>query len=310
MVSRFFGASILCVYRSFEMAENKNGCGQNGNGSGLGRETVCIDTYRILDSSRDRDCYEDVRVYLTQGGQEIIDHTCTVRVKNAEVVWTYIGVDPIPFNCGFYQLTARYYVKLDLEGCVGVGRSQDFSGISVLEKRAVLYGGEGNVKIFKSSAENGLCDYYTTDASSNLPIGVVEVVDPIALSVKVCESDERCGCCFCTCDEIPENVVSCLSDTPIDPEEGNRLYVSLGIFSVVRLKRPAQLLVNASDYSVPDKETVTAREDDPCSLFRSMAFPTGEFSGGCCASTGSAGGNITTPVSSSSSQGKGCCGTR
>ncbi len=262
------------------MAENR--CAQNTGTPLGGRETVCIDTYRILDSSRDRDCYEDVRVYLTPLGQEMIDHTCTVRVKGAEVVWTYIGVDAVPFNCGFYQMTIRYYVKMTFEGCLGVGKSQDFTGIAVLEKRAVLYGGEGSVKIFNSSADSGLCDFSPADPSSNVPVGVVEVVDPIALSVKICDRSTLCGCCVCTCDEIPEVVCSSFVGDLIDPEEGNRLYVSLGIFSVIRLKRPAQLLVNATDYSVPDKETVTAQEDDPCSLFRSMAFPSGEFSGSLC----------------------------
>lgn len=267
------------------MAENRCGCGQNGNSAVNGRETVCIDTYRVLDSSRDRDCYEDVRVYLTSVGQEIIDRTCSVRVRNAEVVWTYIGVDPIQFNCGFYQLTVRYYILLTLEGCIGTGRSQDFSGIAVLEKRAVLYGGEGNVKIFSSSADAGYCDFDPTDPSSNVPVGVVEVVDPIALSVKICDRSAQCGCCYCNCDEIPETVASTFIGELVDPEEGNRLYVSLGIFSVIRLERPAQLLVSATDYSVPDKETVTAQEDDPCSLFRSMAFPVGEFTGGNCTQT-------------------------
>lgn len=294
------------------MAENKCGCGQSGNGTGSGRETVCIDTYRILDSSRDRDCYEDVRVYLTPQGQEIIDHTCTVRVKSAEVIWTFIGVDPIPFNCGFYQLTARYYVKLAIEGCVGNGRSQEFCGISVLEKRAVLYGGEGSVKVFTSNSDNGLCDFNPSNASSNLPVGVVEVVDPIALSVKICENNCQCGCCFCTCDEIPEVVTASINDDLCDPEDGNRLYVSLGIFSVIRLKRPAQLLVNATDYSVPDKESVTASEDDPCSLFRSMAFPTGEFSGNTCCPSGTNGASVNgiTASNGGGGHGRGGCGSK
>lgn len=267
------------------MAENR--CGQ-GSGALGGRETVCIDTYRILDSSRDRDCYEDVRIYLTALGQEVIDNTCTVRVRSAEVVWTQIGVDPIPFNCGFYQLTARYYVKLSFEGCVSTGRSQDFCGIAVLEKRAVLYGGEGSVKIFSSTGDTGLCDFSPADAASNLPVGVVEVVDPIALSVKICERNLQCGCCFCRCDEIPEAVCSSLIGPLVDPDCGNRLYVSLGIFSVIRLKRPAQLLISGTDYSVPDKESVTAEQDDPCSLFRTMAFPTGEFAGTNCGQNGNA----------------------
>lgn len=262
------------------MAENRCGCGQNSNVNG--RDTVCIDTYRVLDSSRDRDCYEDVRVYLTALGQELIDRTCTVRVRSAEVVWTSINVDPIQFNCGFYQLTIRYYIKLSFEACVGNGRSQDFCGIAVLEKRAVLFGGEGNVKIFSSSADAGFCDFNPADPASNVPIGVVEIVDPITLSVKICDRSTQCGCCFCSCEDIPEAVASNYIGELVDSDEGNRLYVSLGIFSVIRLERPAQLLINATDYCVPDKETVTAEEDDPCSLFRSMAFPIGEFTGGNC----------------------------
>ena len=287
------------------MAENR--CSQGGSAIG-GRETVCIDTYRILDSSRDRDCYEDVRIYLTALGQEVVDNTCTVRVRSAEVVWTQIGVDPIPFNCGFYQLTARYYVKLSFEGCVATGRSQDFAGIAVLEKRAVLYGGEGSVKIFTSSSETGLCDFSPAEAASNLPVGVVEVVDPIALSVKICERDHACGCCFCRCDEIPEAVCSSLIGPLVDPDEGNRLYVSLGIFSVIRLKRPAQLLVSGTDYCVPDKESVTAEQDDPCSLFRTMAFPTGEFAGTNCPQSGAGNRGVVLSTANGTSHPSGRCG--
>ena len=51
------------------MVENRNSC--FGNPSSQSRETICIDTYRVLDSCRDRDCYEDARVYLTEAGQEM-----------------------------------------------------------------------------------------------------------------------------------------------------------------------------------------------------------------------------------------------
>ncbi|MBR3423939.1 MAG: hypothetical protein IKG80_05555, partial [Clostridia bacterium] len=30
-----------------------------------GRDTVCIDTYRVLDSCRDKDCFEDAQANLT-----------------------------------------------------------------------------------------------------------------------------------------------------------------------------------------------------------------------------------------------------
>ena len=70
------------------MAENRGICGQAG---GQGRETVCIDTYRVLDSSRDRDCYEDVRVYLTPFGQEIVNGTLHRGVTILEGRGAYSG---------------------------------------------------------------------------------------------------------------------------------------------------------------------------------------------------------------------------
>ena len=283
------------------MAENRGICGQSG---GQVRETVCIDTYRVLDSSRDRDCYEDVRVYLTPFGQEIINGTCNVRVRRCEVAWCNVAVDPIQFNCGFYQLTVRYYILLTLESCMGQGRAQEFNGIAVLEKRSVLYGGEGDVKVYSSSDGSSACNFNPRDEGNTAPVGVVETVDPIALSVKVCDRNALSGCCFCTCDQIPQELAANSIGEIVDPEGGNRLFVSLGIFSVLRLQRPAQLLVNASDYSVPDKESVPVEESDPCKLFRSMTFPSGEFSGTNCASRDQ--GNNQRPASSD--RGCGCRG--
>ena len=72
-------------------------------------EQVYIDTNRIMDSCRDKDCYEDVRVYLTDFGQEIIEQSGSVRAKCASVVGTNISVVPLAFNKGFYQVNIRMY---------------------------------------------------------------------------------------------------------------------------------------------------------------------------------------------------------
>ena len=55
------------------------------------------------------------------------------------------------------------------------------------------------------------------------------------------------------------------------------LTVSLGIFSVVRLVRPAQLLVSATEYCIPEKECASVEDDNPCRVFKSMPFPINEF---------------------------------
>lgn len=264
-------------------------------------DTVCIETHRMLDSCRDRDCFENVKVFLTDLGQDIINHTTQVRAKDACIAWTYIGIDPVQFNRGFYTITIRFYIKIVFEGCICPGKSQEFDGIAVLEKQVVLWGGESCVSIFRSSGESsGFCaepePCYKEHA---LPTAVVEVVEPILLGVKVIEpaSHHEPICCCCCAGDVPAGIVSCLS-APLcgcvsdgcgnDNGNGNGnghhghggdrcLVVSLGIFSLIRLIRPAQYLVHATEFIIPDKECISANPADPCELFKAMAFPVGEF---------------------------------
>ena len=244
------------------------------------REMVCIDTYRILDSCRDKDCFEDVRVFLTGYGQELIERGCAVRAKCARIVWSYIDIDPVPFNRGFFQLNIKIYVRITAEVCVSPGNIQEIEGIAVLEKKVILFGSEGNVSIFKSEAGSGcsgFCPGYDKTGchrTSNLPIAVIETVDPIILSSKVV-CTPKIKCC-CICEDIPENVC-CTVNGDLCDTDGDKLVVTLGLFSIVRIERPAQYLIHATEYCVPEKECVEATDNDPCKLFRSMAFPVSEF---------------------------------
>lgn len=157
------------------MAENKFSCAASPGG---GREMVCIETNRILDSCRDRDCYENVRVFLTDFGNEILERTGNIRVKRATICWTSIHIDPVQFNRGFYSVNIRFYVKLDFEACIGGGRSQEFDGVAVLEKQVILYGSESNVNVFKSNpdASDFCADPGPCGQSRNVPIAVVDVI--------------------------------------------------------------------------------------------------------------------------------------
>lgn len=269
------------------MAENRY-CGSSANAS---RETVCIDTNRVLDSCRDRDCFENVRVYLSDFGNEVLERTGAIRAKCANIVWTYIGVDPIQFNNGFYSVTIRFYIKLAFEACIGgCGRAQEIEGIAVLEKRVILYGGESNVSVFKSDGCQDFCACPKPNSCEKRePTAVVEVVSPVILGTKIMESASECNCCCCCCDkDLPESVTSCF-DSPLNFDDGEYsgsngrryLTVSLGIFSVVRIVRPAQYLVQAVEYCIPEKECAPVEEDDPCRMFRCMPFPVSEFTAGC-----------------------------
>lgn len=262
------------------MADNRNGCSNGRSNMSSCGESVIIDTNNVFDSCRDRDCFEDVAVFLSPEGQELIERTTNVRVSRAKILFANITVEPVRFNRGFYEIKVRFYIKLELEACVCLGRPAGFCGIGVVEKSVILYGGEGNVNVFKSNhgigsfcAELELCDM-----SNTLPTAVVEAVDPIVLNVRV--ADGNCCSCSrcCSCDDIPEQILCTTNGQLVFDDDGRHLLVSLGFFSVIRLERPAQFLINAAAYNVPDKECVSSDGDtSPCDIFKNMDFPFGEF---------------------------------
>lgn len=250
------------------MADNR--CGSNKGTS------VCIDCNQILDSCRDKDCFSDVRVYLTEQGQEIINSNANVRIKDTNVVWTYLGLEPVQFNRGFYQADCRFYTRITCETCSQTGRTQEFEGICCCEKRVILFGSEGNVRIFRTEpGVDSICPGFPQfdSGTTNEPCVVCEVVDPIALSLDIRE--RRCDC---SSSVIPDAVLGYLNGPIAQEENANkRLYVTLGFFSVIRLERPGQFVVNAGEYCVPDKVCCDNSSDDPCSAFERMSFPVSEF---------------------------------
>ena len=79
------------------------------------KKDICIDAFRIMDSCKDKDCFEETPLLLTDFGQEILERSGSVRVINTSVVWTDIKIDPVKFNRGFYQISVRYFTKVTLE---------------------------------------------------------------------------------------------------------------------------------------------------------------------------------------------------
>ncbi len=290
------------------MGDNRNLC--PGNPSSQSRETICIDTYRVLDSCRDRDCYDDVRVYLTEAGQTAA-MTGTLRATAAEILWSYVTVDPVMFSCGFFRVTVKSYILLTLEACIGTPRvRQEFNGLALITKDVVLYGGNGNTTSFRSDPEAGPCDTSLGSTMTNLPIAVSESVPPIVLSLKM--RSDPCEC-TCTCgddgstgdpvttrpcgsvtlrnEDIPDFIREILVN-PIVEDPECFLVATIGIFSVIRIQRPTQILVDALEYSVPDKECKSPGNSNPCRSFRDIPFPVEEFCiGGNEAGFGKAVGN-------------------
>lgn len=263
------------------MADNKNLCGSLLNSNTCNLDSIAIDANRILDSCRDKDCFQDVRVFLTDFGQEIIERTNNIKIKSAKVKWTSIQVESIQFNRGFYQVLVRFFVKIVIDACICPGKTQEIEGIAVCEKRVVLYGSEGNVNIFKSGPiTNDFCLNPCNETfTNNLPTAVVEVIDPIILGTKIINTCDNCYCC-CFVEEVPDIVCGCINGNLIDTYNDcdcKKLFISLGFFSVIRIERPGQYLVRATEYAVPDKECIETDDEDACSIFKKMAFPANEF---------------------------------
>lgn len=101
-----------------------------------------------------------------------------------------------------------------------------------------------------------------------------DVVDPIVLSVKLCDAP-----CDCPCDDIlkaPDSIIKMFNGNFAAVVPVKVVYVTMGIFSIVRIERDVQMLIPAYDFCVPDKEC-TSTSDNPCDVFRKIKFPTDEF---------------------------------
>ena len=78
--------------------------------------------------------------------------------------------------------------------------------------------------------------------------------------------------------DIPAFIAQSFSGPLVfDSEDERRYYVTLGQFSLVRLERDTQLLIPVYDYCIPQTDCPSNDQEDPCGLFRSVAFPVSEF---------------------------------
>ena len=235
------------------------------------KEAVCIHTKKVYDSCKDRDCAEDLRVYLTRGSQEVVDRAVSVKPRGIELIWAFIDVAAVTFNRGFYTVDVKYFYRVTAEAFCGTGRPVEVTGLASFDKRVILFGSEGNAKTFSSS----MCGC-GNGAGYNEPTGVVEVVDPILLNLKLIET---CNCphCFCEFNELPGAICNSFDDELVLADGEKQIFITLGQFSIIRLERDSQLLIPAYDFCVPEKECLGTNDENSCDLFKRIAFPTDEF---------------------------------
>ena len=72
------------------------------------RQAMSIHTRKITDSCRDKDCIEDLRVYLTTSSQSQLDTAANARVRCAELLYAYIDVEPVAFDRNHYCVDVTF----------------------------------------------------------------------------------------------------------------------------------------------------------------------------------------------------------
>ena len=246
-------------------------------------QTMSVHVRKITDSCRDKDCIEDLRVYLTCGSQQLLDSAANVRVRSAELIHTYIDVEPVAFDRNHYCIDITFYYRVLADAVVGSCRPTTLYGLAVFNKRAVLCGEDSRAHIFRSDTALGRPDGRTL-CTANRPTAVVEVLDPMVLGSKI---RDVCECASDTVTaQIPEGICSAFDEELVLSGGQRRLFVTLGQFSIVRLERDAQLVIPVLDYSIPTKECCDASgsccTEDPCEMFSRIPFPSKQFSPDNC----------------------------
>ena len=256
------------------------------------KEAVCVDTGRVYDSCCDRDCLEDLRVIFNTDGQALIDAAASIRARTAEIVDVAVDVEPVTFNRGFYAIDMTFYFRLTFDVyATPTSQPTAVTGLAAFEKKVILFGSEGNAKVFTSEyVPNELDEQLPMRA--NLPKAYVQAVDPVILSNRSCMS---CPPACAGAVPLPDYIAGIIGGELVTtPDAGSRVVlITLGLFTVVQLTRNVQMLIPVYDFCMPEKECPTTT-DDPCELFQRIKFPTDEFfpprtlecvddSGGCTA---------------------------
>ena len=253
------------------MADVRNNMASPGS---VFKEAVCIDAGRVFDSCCDRDCFQDLRCYFTTDGQSIIEQAINIRAKKAEVFNVCVDVEPVTFNRGYYTCNLRFYFLVDFDVTVSsCKKPYCVTGFCSYEKKVILFGSEGNVRIFSNvnSGENRNDKH--TCPTSNMPRCVVQTVDPIVLSAKICELRSCDSCCL-----VPNQISEALGGSVHTCTDLGTptVFVTLGLFSIVQLIRNVQMLVPVYDFCIPEKQCVDST-DSPCDVFSKIDFPTSDF---------------------------------
>ena len=108
---------------------------------------------------------------------DVINRALSVKGGNATLLYVYVDVEPVSFNRGFYTVDMRFFYNVTLQAYLSCPAPVTVEGLCVFDKRAILFGSEGNAKIFSSKFRAGEPDVQEM-RRANAPIAVVEMIAP------------------------------------------------------------------------------------------------------------------------------------
>ena len=75
----------------------------------------------------------------------------SVRSRRADVITVYIDIEPVPFNKGFYSVDMTFFFDVVVDVYASpASHPCTIDGLAVFNKKVILYGSEGAVKVFAS----------------------------------------------------------------------------------------------------------------------------------------------------------------
>ncbi len=232
-------------------------------------DPVCINACRIYDSCADKDCAENLPVFFTQPVQMKIDSATGIRFAGADIITVYINNEPVPFHKGFYTVEMTFFLEISIDVfSVPNMRPENVSGLSIFSKKAVLYGGEGSVKVFSSDNDQCIPD----DIHQSLPKTTVQTAPPVPLDAKLNKGQQG----VLPCCQIPDTICKRYGGSFMTGDRANTVSVTVGLFTIVQMERYSQMLIPSFDCTIPEREC-SPSSDTPCEMFEKLDFPLEAF---------------------------------
>ncbi len=204
----------------------------------------------------------------------MVDDAICVRAGKAKILATCIDVDELPLQNGCYSCRLTFFAEVKVEvqnACDCKGTT--LCGCVMFEKTVVLYGGESTVQVFDGEFRPD-CHSHCELTNGNRPRCQVQVAEPVVLETRLADA---CGCCSCGVGKrLPQRYLSMFGGHLAEEGGTKRVFVTLGVFTIVQLVRNAQMTIPMIDYCRPCKEC-NNDELTPCDVFRTMSFPVEDF---------------------------------